>query len=115
MCTANEGFFRSKKMSDWHNAGALDALEENIITELEVDGKKLCVLLKDNQVYSFAATCPHTGARLCEGWLDVQKRVVCPLHKYRFDPANGRNTSGEGYKLKTFPIMMRGEEIYVQF
>ena len=100
---------------DWHHATALNALQPETITELEVDGKKLCVLRKGNEVLSFAATCPHSGARLCEGWLDVQQRIVCPLHKYRFDPANGRNTSGEGYKLVTFPVELRDEEVFILF
>lgn len=100
---------------EWHLATALSALKENIITELETSGKKICILKKADVVYAFAATCPHSGARLCEGWLDAQARVVCPLHKYRFDPANGHNTSGEGYKLKIFPVEVRAAEVFVQF
>lgn len=99
----------------WHLATQHSLLTDEVITELDVSGKKLCVLKRGNQVFSFAATCPHSGAKLCEGWLDNQARIVCPLHKYRFDPANGRNTSGEGYKLKTFPVELRGEDIFIDF
>lgn len=98
-----------------HYAGTIHALEPDRITELEVDGKVLCVLRRAGAVFAFAATCPHSGAKLCEGWLDIQHRVVCPLHKYRFDPANGRNTSGEGYKLKTFPVTIREADIFILF
>ena len=101
--------------TSWHAAGHTTALRAEQITEITTDGKTLCLLLKEEAVFAFAATCPHSGARLCEGWLDVQKRIVCPLHKYRFDPVNGRNTSGEGYKLKTFPVEVRSGEIFVRF
>jgi len=91
----------------------IDTLEPNKITEVSAGDRKICMLKKEAQVFAFAATCPHQSARFCDGWLDVQGRLVCPLHKYRFDPANGRNTSGEGYKLRTYPVEIRDGLIYV--
>jgi nitrite reductase/ring-hydroxylating ferredoxin subunit len=100
----------------WHKANdllfstfATEKLTEVILS----NGKKIGLLKKDNSLLAFAATCPHSGAPLCEGWLDARKQIVCPLHKYRFDPANGRNTSGEGYKLMTYPVEVRDDEVFV--
>ena len=64
---------------------------------------------------AFTAACPHAGGNLCEGWLDPLGRIVCPEHKYRFDPANGRNTTGEGYKLFTYPVEITGDNIFIGF
>lgn len=86
---------------------------ENKLTETVVENKIVALLRRGDDIFAFAATCPHAGARLCDGWVDMEGRIVCPLHKYRFDPANGRNTSGEGYKLKTYPVEIRDENIYV--
>ncbi|MBW7914307.1 MAG: Rieske (2Fe-2S) protein [Taibaiella sp.] len=86
---------------------------QNKLTETVVDNKTIALLRRGNDIFAFAATCPHAGGRLCDGWVDMEGRIVCPLHKYRFDPANGRNTSGEGYKLKTYPVEIRDENIYV--
>ena len=99
----------------WHKIEtiAASALEENRLIEVAVATKKIGLLKKNNMVYAFTALCPHAGAPLCEGWLDPLGRIVCPDHKYRFDPANGRNTSGEGYKLFTYPVEIRGDEIFV--
>jgi len=88
-------------------------LKDAIIVEATVAEKKICLLKRQEKVFAFAATCPHQSAKLCEGWLDAQGRVVCPLHKYRFDPVNGRNTSGEGYKLRTYPVEIRDGFIYI--
>ena len=98
----------------WHKIESISAsaLEENKLTEITVAGKRIGLLKKNNTIYAFTALCPHAGAPLCEGWLDPLGRIVCPDHKYRFDPANGRNTSGEGYKLFTYPIEIRGDEIF---
>lgn len=99
----------------WHlvDGTLFSALEEGRMQDFLVGDKQICLLKKSGIVHAFVATCPHAGARFCDGWLDAQGRVVCPLHKYRFDPANGRNTSGEGYKLKTYPVEIREDYIYI--
>lgn len=101
---------------EWHEADLpLNALAERKILEARAGEKKVALLLKEGRVYAFAATCPHAGAPMCDGWLDAAGRLVCPLHQYRFDPANGRNTSGEGYKLKTYPVETRNDRIFVAY
>lgn len=100
---------------DWIAVEGLtfEAFSEQKMQEVMLGGKAVGLVKISGIVYAFAATCPHQSAKLCDGWLDAQGRVVCPLHKYRFDPANGRNTSGEGYKLRTYPVEIRDGIIYV--
>ena len=101
-------------MHNWHKTTAtVSGLEENKPTETLAGTKKVGLVKKGDKVFAFSATCPHSGAPMCDGWVDALGRIVCPLHKYRFDPANGRNTSGEGYKLFTFPVELRGDEIFI--
>lgn len=101
---------------NWHKADILTtALEENKLQEVQAGEKRVGLLRRGENIHAFAATCPHTSAPLCEGWLDARGHIVCPLHKYRFDPVNGRNTTGEGYKLKTYPVELRGNEIYIGY
>lgn len=100
---------------DWQivKTHSFPTFPENKPVETVVGNKIVTLLRKGNVMYAFAATCPHAGGRLCDGWVDMEGRIVCPDHKYRFDPSNGRNTSGEGYKLKTYPVDVREENIYV--
>lgn len=100
---------------EWHSVPGLNAsaLAEKQLLEVQVAGKRVGLLKTDGQIQAFPASCPHAGAPLCEGWLDAQGRIVCPLHKYRFDPVNGRNTSGEGYKLKKYPLEIKEDIIYI--
>lgn len=102
-------------MYDWQIVKELNinAIEENKPIELIVGNKEVGLLRKGEELFAFAAKCPHASGRFCDGWTDAQGRLVCPLHKYRFDPANGRNTSGEGYKLKTYPVEIRAGNIYI--
>ena len=101
-------------MYNWYNTSfLLSALAENALIEVMAGVKKVGITRRGDKVYAFAALCPHQSAPLCDGWVDGAGRIVCPLHKYRFDPANGRNTTGEGYKLFTYPVEVRDDEIFV--
>lgn len=103
--------------TSWHRVDSVtaDDLTEQTITEISVGHKRVCLLKRGGLIFAFAATCPHAGVSLCLGWVDELGKIVCPEHKYRFDPANGRNTSGEGYKLFTYPVEIRDRIIYVGF
>jgi 3-phenylpropionate/trans-cinnamate dioxygenase ferredoxin subunit len=100
---------------NWHKIEHLSAsgLADHKLTEVNVVGKRIGLLKKNGKILAFAASCPHAGADLCDGWVDILGRIVCPAHKYRFDPVNGRNTSGEGYKLFTYATETREDEIFV--
>lgn len=103
------------KLYNWHKIENVtsESLQENKLTEIIVAEKRVGLLKRNNLLMAFTAACPHAGAPLCDGWVDAQGRIVCPDHKYRFDPANGRNTTGEGYKLFTYPIEIRNDGIYI--
>lgn len=85
----------------------------NGLTEFEVNGKRICVSLHNSQVFACAAKCPHASGILAEGSLDAMGNIVCPLHRYKFSLQNGRNVSGEGFYLKTYPVETRDDGIYV--
>lgn len=113
---ADEILFCSKKMTElqWQFCAESSALLPDKMIEALAGEKRVCLLRKGERLFAFAASCPHAGAPLCEGRVDAKGRVVCPLHGYRFNPANGYNASGEGYKLKTYPVKEEEGRIFVQ-
>ena len=103
---------------NWYKiAESMDEInfQTNGLTELEVNGKKLCVGLHHDRLFACTQKCPHAGGILSDGFVDATGNIVCPLHRYRFSLQNGRNISGEGYFLKTFPIEIRNEGIFIGF
>lgn len=102
--------YRWHKIADHVNE--LDFAENNIAI-VEVKGKKMCIAKFKDQVFAFAYKCPHAGGLLADGYIDALGHVVCPLHRYKYDLKNGRNTSGEGYYLKHWPVEIRNEAVYV--
>lgn len=104
------------KKIKWHRvAGNPDELlfSENNISVSQAADKTICIGKHNNQLFGFAYKCPHASGILANGFIDPLGNVVCPLHRYKFSIANGRNTSGEGYYLKTYPIELREDGVYV--
>ena len=88
---------------------------QNNMMELEVDGKKFTLAKFQDSYFAFASKCPHASGRMAEGYINPLGQVICPLHRYSFNMFNGFNTSGEGYFLKTYPIELREEGLFIGF
>jgi nitrite reductase/ring-hydroxylating ferredoxin subunit len=95
-----------------------ESLEEvsfgpNNLAEVMADDKQVCIGKYKEELFAFAAKCPHASGLLAEGFIDAVGNVVCPMHRYKFCMKNGRNVSGEGYYLKHWPVEVREEGVYV--
>ena len=86
----------------------------NDIAVVETGGKKLCIGRYNGALYAFAYTCPHASGIMADGYIDALGNIVCPVHRYKFNLQNGRNTSGEGYYLKRWPVEVREDGVYLQ-
>lgn len=84
----------------------------NNLSQIEVASKNICIA-KGKQLYACSAKCPHASGIIAEGFIDDKDNVTCPVHRYKFSLQNGRNISGEGYYLKTYPVQTRSEGIFV--
>ena len=106
---------RDKKYK-WHKIA--ESPEElnwaaNGMATVEIKGKSICIARFEASFFGFSCKCPHAGGPLSEGYIDAIGNVVCPLHRYKFSIKNGRNTSGEGYALKTYPAECRPDGLFV--
>jgi 3-phenylpropionate/trans-cinnamate dioxygenase ferredoxin subunit len=88
---------------------------DNQLLDLEVDGKKVTLAKFKEGYFAFAQKCPHASGRMAQGYINPLGQVVCPLHRYAFDMKNGRNTTGEGYFLKTHPVELRPNGLFIGF
>lgn len=88
---------------------------DNQLLDLDVDGKKITLAKFKDGYFAFAQKCPHASGRMAQGYINPLGQVVCPLHRYAFDIKNGRNTTGEGYFLKTYPVELRPNGLFIGF
>ena len=105
-----------EKKYKWYKiADELDEIKfsENGLAEWEVNGKKICLSLFKEELCATSLKCPHAGGNLSHGYLDATGNIACPLHRYKFSCKTGRNVSGEGFYLKTFPVEKRLDGYYV--
>ncbi|MBA2500793.1 MAG: Rieske 2Fe-2S domain-containing protein [Chitinophagaceae bacterium] len=80
---------------------------------LEVDGKKMTIGRRGDIMFVCAHKCPHAGGILSQGFIDALGNLVCPLHRFKFNPCNGFNVSGEGYYLRHWPIECREDGVWI--
>ncbi|HEY7302264.1 MAG TPA: Rieske 2Fe-2S domain-containing protein [Xanthobacteraceae bacterium] len=98
-----------------------------------VSGKhEVGVFFKDGGYYAYSNYCVHAGGPACEGIL-INKVVdligadrtyegqtfsdevhfVCPWHGYEYDIKTGECAGDRRLKLRKYPVVRRGEEIFV--
>jgi len=96
----------TEKKYNWHKVA-------DSLGEIEFASNNIAVVVLDESVFAFAYKCPHAGGTLAEGFIDALGNIVCPLHRYKYNMANGRNTSGEGYYLKHWPVEIKEDGVFV--
>ena len=93
--------------------------EENLIPKNE--GKK--VIFENHEIALFRVgteycavdnSCPHKGGPLADG-IVAGKSVFCPLHNWKINLENGCALSGGRGKVKTYPVKVLNNQVYVAF
>jgi nitrite reductase/ring-hydroxylating ferredoxin subunit len=108
----------SEKKTRWYKVAESKSLidwQPNNMAIAEAGGKTVTLVRAGNQVLACAHKCPHASGVLADGFIDATGNIVCPLHRYKFNPVNGRNVTGEGYYLKTYPVEEREAGVFVGF
>lgn len=104
------------KKYDWYKIAEREEeiiVGENGIAVVEVHSKKICITKYQDQWFAFAYTCPHAGGILAGGYIDKTGNIACPLHGYKFSLKSGRNISGEGFYMRTFPVEIHTDGIFL--
>lgn len=88
--------------------------EHDFVKQIKVNGKKLCLIKYQNQIYAVQNTCPHAGGILSGGWCKEGK-IVCPIHRYEYSLITGRGAEGQGDYIAIYPIEWREDGCYIGF
>ena len=62
--------------------------------------------------YAVSNVCLHRGGPVGEGDVDGTT-VTCPWHGWEYDLRTGRNTSNPTACLKTFEVLLEGDDLVV--
>lgn len=108
----------NSKEYNWHFvAGSIEELGfgKYDMVQAVVGDRTICIGRFKEEVFAFQSTCPHAGAKMVMGYIDAQGNAVCPLHRFKFSMKTGKNVSGEGYTMRTYPLEFRTDGIFVGF
>lgn len=87
-----------------------------------------CVKINDTQIavfnfssrgewYATQNLCPHRKEMILSrgmiGDKSGEPKVACPFHKRNFSLVDGKCLSGDDYIIKTYPVKLEGDEVYV--
>ena len=107
---------KADKKYKWYKiADSIEEIEfnKNNIIEVDVEGKKVCIVKTNKGLAACASKCPHAGGTMISGFLDKNENIICPFHRYAFSLDNGRDLNGEGYYLKIYPLQVNNEGIFL--
>ena len=97
-------------MSDFQ----LDQLKNGAPVKLEKNGKSICVVRVDNEVFAIDDTCSHSDASLSEG--DVTDfKIECWLHGAEFDLRTGEAlTPPAVMPVKKYSVTVDGDSVTIE-
>lgn len=80
---------------------------------LVVNGKRICLVLHNNNFLAVQDACSHNGESLSKGQVNYLGEIVCPWHGYRFELNTGRACDSSCADLKTFLVRIDGDGFYI--
>jgi nitrite reductase/ring-hydroxylating ferredoxin subunit len=86
--------------------------EADFVHRVNADGKRICLVKNGPDFFATQVHCPHAGADLSYGWCQEGK-LVCPYHRHMFDLKTGSGDEGQGDYLKTYPVEVRPDGVYI--
>lgn len=95
----------------WHKID-VSIPKHDFISLILVNGKKLCLIKNQNELYVIQNTCPHAGGILSGGWCK-EGNIVCPVHRWEYSLKTGRGAEGQGDYITIYPIELRNDGVYV--
>ncbi len=98
--------------SNFVKVADLDELAEGKPRAVRVEGQSIALFKHNGNIYATDNQCPHMGYPLTRG--RVRGGVLtCDWHGWSYDMGGGGCFTGGCDDLATFPIEVRGDEIYI--
>jgi 3-phenylpropionate/trans-cinnamate dioxygenase ferredoxin subunit len=96
-----------------HRVAALSEIAPGTTKRVELAGLGMLLCNVDGSVYAIEDVCTHDGGPLDQGELEGAC-VVCPRHGATFDVRSGDPTMPAVMPVATFPVDVRGDDVYVE-
>ncbi len=92
--------------------GRLTDLPPGASIEKRLLARRVVVVNDNGDVYAIEGDCKHMKASLANGRI-ADGVVTCTWHGWRYDLATGECLTTPGFRLKTYPVEIVDDDIYV--
>jgi nitrite reductase (NADH) small subunit len=82
------------------------------IREIRLEGTTIALANVGGQFHAVSNTCLHRGGPLGHGSLQGNV-VTCPWHGWSFDVTSGKVAGSQSAGVASYPVELRGEDVYV--
>lgn len=96
-----------------HKVGSKSEIPEGAGKAVVLDGRPVAVFHAAGKFYALDDACLHRGGPLSEGTVEAGA-VVCPWHHWRFELASGRHAADPRSRVRTYPVLAEGEELFIE-
>jgi len=87
-------------------------LPEKSAKVVMVHDTPIAVFNVEGKIFAWDNRCPHRGASLADGYI-TDKTIQCKFHLWIFNIKKECAAANEAIKLKSFPIVIREGEIFL--
>lgn len=77
-----------------------------------VAGRPVALFNVNGTFFATDNTCLHRGGPLGEGFLEGSL-VTCPQHGWQYDVRTGQNLTNPAAKLRTYRVIVEGEDVKI--
>lgn len=105
----------------WHEACATNDIPADGGACALIEGEQIAIynFARRGEWYATQNLCPHRQQMaLSRGMIgstgpEQEPKVACPFHKKTFSLTTGACLSGDDYHIKTYPVKIENEKVYV--
>ena len=97
----------------WYKIPDFQCTDHPFIKKVKVNGRGICLVGYEGNIYALSSTCPHAGGELSGGWCKNGK-LICPIHRYSYDIHTGKGDPGQHDFVDTYPVEIRDDGIYIR-
>jgi len=100
--------------TEWHDAGAVDELKRQPVSEVHVGKTRLAITWQNGEFGAVSGVCNHAGGPLGQGSLDGEY-LVCPWHHWKFHCRTGLGEPGyEKDAVPSHAVKVENGRLWVQ-
>jgi len=97
----------------WHKIAELHQIPEGTRKHVDLSGREYMLLHTRDGLYCIDHHCPHADGAVGDG-LIMGSTITCPLHKWRFDLADGSHVHKGTRNLGVYQVRIDGSDVLIE-